>query len=153
MKRTFIRLATIAAAASFPSVVTADPACSGLPGRIVYIESADTQESLLEVLGRQLRDTADITLVFNLTGSCTLTSDLYQGATMLPGGALKYIPSTAEDPGWDPTQPEPTCTAATGGSPIDVGIAALFVQSCGLGGPRAARGSRSSRARSRRTRS
>ncbi|MBV9946978.1 MAG: hypothetical protein JOZ69_09030, partial [Myxococcales bacterium] len=62
-----------------PASDTNGPAvpCGSLPGTLVYIESGDTQENLLKRLGRHLRDTADITLVFNLTGSCTLTSDAF----------------------------------------------------------------------------
>src|SRR5262245_44852099 len=72
--------------------------CSALPGKVVYIESGDTQENLLKRIGRSLRDSANVTLAFNLTGSCTLTNDLYTGAKMVPNGTLKYIPSTVEDP-------------------------------------------------------
>src|SRR5262249_11387985 len=98
------------------------------------IESGDTQENLLKNLGRHLRDTANITLVFNLTGSCTLINDIYTGAKMVPNGTLKYIPSTAENAAWTGVQPEATCTTGADGAPIDVAISALFVQSCGLGG-------------------
>ena len=135
MIRRILTIALCVAALSFAANARAQiaPLCSALPGAIVYIESGDTQENLLKDLGRRLRDTANITLVFNLTGSCTITSDLYTSALMLPGGELYYIPSTAENPTWDTTQPEAMCRAPTNGSPIDVGIAALFVQSCGLG--------------------
>jgi hypothetical protein len=125
------------AEASSPSDVGPPPAgpCSSLPGTIVYIESGDTQENLLKRLGRDLRDKANITIAFNLTGSCTLTSDLYTGATIAANATLKYIPSTAENPSWTASQPEATCTTGAHGAPIDVGISALLVQSCGLGGP------------------
>ncbi|HEY1690998.1 MAG TPA: hypothetical protein VGG39_02485 [Polyangiaceae bacterium] len=113
----------------------ATPACSSLPGRVVTIESGDTQENLLKVLGRQLRDDAGVVLAFILTGSCTITSDMYTQQPILGGTLLEYVPSTAEVPGWDPTQPELQRTADPNGNAIDVGIAALFVQSCGLGGP------------------
>jgi hypothetical protein len=109
--------------------------CSALPGTVVYVESGDTQENLLKNLGRQLRDAANITLAFNLTGSCTLTNDIYTGAKMVPNGTLKYVPSTAESPSWTPSQAEATCTTDAAGAPIDVAISALFVESCGLGGP------------------
>lgn len=109
--------------------------CSSLPGTVVYLESGDTQENLLKVVGRQLRDSANITLAFLLTGSCSITSDMYSKANFVGGATLEYIPSTAENPTWDPTQPEATCTGDPNGSPIDLGISALFVQSCGLGGP------------------
>jgi hypothetical protein len=114
--------------------------CSSLPGTVVYIESGDTQENLLKNLGRQLRDSANITLAFNLTGSCTLTNDIYTAAKVVPNGTLKYIPSTAENPGWTASQPEATCTTPADGVSIDVAISALFVDSCGLGGPPAGSG-------------
>jgi len=115
-------------------------ACSSLPGRIVYIESGDTQENLLKNLGRHLRDTANITLAFLLTGSCTLTNDAYTGARIAANATLLYIPSTAENAAWTPAQPESTCTTGAGGAPIDLAISALFVESCGLGGPPAGSG-------------
>lgn len=111
------------------------PPCSSLPGTVLYLESGDTQEELLKVLGRKLRDQANITLAFTLTGSCGIVSDLYTGSPLTGGIALNYIPSTAEDPSWDPLQPELLCTVDPSGVPVDLGIAALFAESCGLGGP------------------
>ena len=120
------------AATSDGSVPPTGP-CNALPGTVVYVESGDTQENLLKNLGRQLRDQANITLAFNLTGSCTLTNDIYTGAKMVPNGTLKYIPSATENPAWKASQPEATCTTDASGAPIDVAISALFVDSCGLG--------------------
>lgn len=114
--------------------------CSSLPGTVVYIESGDTQENLLKRLGRHLRDTANITIAFSLTGSCTLTSDMYSGNRIAANATLKYIPSSAENPSWTPGQPEATCTTDTPGPAIDVAISALIVQSCGQGGPPAGSG-------------
>jgi hypothetical protein len=111
------------------------PLCSTLPGTIVYIESGDTQENLLKVVGRQLRDSANIALAFELTGSCGIVSDMYTDASIIAGTTLDYIPSTAEQPSWDPTQSEENCTVDPGGAAVDVGIAALFVETCGLGDP------------------
>jgi hypothetical protein len=112
-----------------------DGSCRTLPGTVVYVESGDTQENLLKRLGRKLRDTADITLAYNLTGSCTLANDIYTGVKMVPNGTLKYVPSSEEDPGFTPSMAAPTCTTPEEGVPIDVAISALFVESCGLGGP------------------
>ncbi|HEX4340465.1 MAG TPA: hypothetical protein VH062_31370 [Polyangiaceae bacterium] len=108
--------------------------CADLPGKIVYIESGDTQENLLKNLGRQLREQG-ITIAFNLTGSCTLTNDIYTVANVVPNGTLKYIPSAAENAAWKTSDPEPTCQTGASGVPIDLAISALFVESCGLGGP------------------
>lgn len=139
LRRSLSTLAlAIAALLVSPRVLANTPDCASLPGTVVYIESGDTQENLLKVLGRQLRDSADITLAFVLTGSCGITSDMYTGAQLISGATLDYIPSTAEDPSWDPTQPENNCIVDPAGAPIDLGIAALFVESCGLGEPPAA---------------
>jgi hypothetical protein len=137
-----LALAACAAAvlATRPASAQLVPLCSTLPGTVVYLESGDTQENLLKVVGRQLRDQANITLAFVLTGSCGITSDMYSGNTLIAGTSIDYIPSTAENPSWDPTQPEANCAVGSSGAPIDVGIAALFVQSCGLGGPPAGSG-------------
>ncbi len=110
-----------------------DGTCATLPGTVVYLESGDTQENLLKNLGRHLRDTANITLAFNLTGSCTLTDDMYKNAKVVPHGMLKYIPSSAEDSGWTPAMPELNCTTPDEGVSLDLAISALFVDSCGLG--------------------
>ncbi|MEI9949071.1 MAG: hypothetical protein WDO74_08830 [Pseudomonadota bacterium] len=121
--------------AGAPNVVPFDGSCATLPGKIVYIESGDTQENLLKNLGRHLRDNSNISIAFNLTGSCTLINDIYSNAKVVPNGTLKYIPSTAEAPNWTVADAEPTCTTDATGVPIDLAISALFVESCGLGGP------------------
>ncbi|MEO6603486.1 MAG: hypothetical protein ABIQ16_26620, partial [Polyangiaceae bacterium] len=117
-----------------PETPPFDGTCATLPGTVVFIESGDTQENLLKNLGRHLRDTANITLAFNLTGSCTLASDMYayakDGTKVLKSGTLKYIPSTAEDANWTTSMVEPTCMTGAEGVPIDVAISALFVDSC-----------------------
>src|ERR1700722_393545 len=125
----------LALTAALASPAADAQSCSALPGTIVYLESGDTQENLLKVLGRQLRDSANITLAFELTGSCGITSDMYTSALLIGGTTLEYIPSTLENPSWDPTQPEATCVVDPAGVPIAVGIAALFVETCGLGDP------------------
>lgn len=112
------------------------PSCSSLPGTIVYVESGDTQEALLKRLGRELRDTANITVVFWLTGSCALTPNLYAGNALAAGQVMQYIPSTAENPSWTTAQAESTCTITTP-TQADVGISALYPASCQLGGPEA----------------
>jgi hypothetical protein len=118
-------------------------ACSSLPGTVVYIESGDTQEPLLKALGRSLRDQANITIAFQLTGSCTLSPNLYAQTPIPKNTNMLYIPSTAEDATWTPAKPERTCTTdPTNGTPPDLGISALFPSSCaGLGAPPAGIGS------------
>ena len=142
------RLAPVAAASILAIGVSAAgdakaqsvPACARIPGTHVYIESGDTQENLLKVIGRQLRDTADITLMFVLTGSCGITSDMYTNSPIVGGTVMDYIPSSTvervERPGI-PTQPEANCFPRRTLRAIRsiVGFAALFVESCGLGDP------------------
>jgi hypothetical protein len=114
------------------------PACSSLPGAVVYIESGDTQEPLLKLLGRQLRDSANITIAFQLTGSCVLSPNLYQGTPIPKNTNMLYIPSTAEDPTWTTKDPERTCTTdPANGTPPNLGISALYPTSCAAlsGGP------------------
>ena len=111
--------------------------CGELPGTIVYVLADDTQESLLKVLGRQLRDDADITLVFQLVPSCTLTATLLAGTPIAGNTSLFYIPSTKEDPSWKPSDPESTCPGSPVHGPLpNLGISALSPTSCpGLGFP------------------
>jgi hypothetical protein len=119
------------------------PSCASLPGTVVYIESGDTQEPLLKALGRKLRDTANITIAYQLTGSCTLAPNLY-GATPIPKNTnMLYIPSTAENPSWTTADAEATCTTdPNNGTPPNLGIAALFPSSCaGISAPPAGIGS------------
>jgi hypothetical protein len=124
-------------AAVIPGDGGGTPSCSNLPGTVVYIESGDTQEPLLKALGRKLRDEANITIAFQLTGSCTLSPNLYHGTAIPPNTNMLYIPSTAENPSWTTTSPELTCTTSpSGGTAPDLGISALFPSSCaGIGSP------------------
>ena len=64
--------------------------CNMLQGTVVYIESGDTQEIAQEP-GAAPGDTANIVIAYNLTGSCTLTNDIYTAAKMVPNGTLKYV--------------------------------------------------------------
>jgi hypothetical protein len=86
---------------------------------------------LLKQLGRQLRDTANITLVFELTGSCTLTPNLYSVTPIAAGQVMEYILSTAEDGAWTTANAERTCTVSAA-TPPDLGISALCVEAGGF---------------------
>ena len=109
----------------------AAPSCASLPGTVVYIESGDTQEPLLKSLGRSLRNQANITIAFQLTGSCTLAPNLYAGTPIPANTNLLYIPSTEENPAWTPADAELTCTSdPNGGTVPNLGISALFPSSC-----------------------
>lgn len=112
------------------------PSCDSLPGTVVYIESGDTQEPLLKELGRQLRDVANVTIAFQLTGSCTLTPALYANTPIPSNTNMLYIPSTAENAAWTTKDPELTCTtSASKGTSPNLGISALFPSSCSVGAP------------------
>jgi hypothetical protein len=107
------------------------PACGSLPGTVVYVESGDTQEPLLKELGRELRDKANITLAFQLTGSCTLSPNLYAGTPIPKSTNMLYIPATSECSSWTTADPELTCTTdPNNGTPPNLGISALFPDSC-----------------------
>ena len=109
----------------------------------MYIESGDTQEPLLKALGRQLRDEANVSIVFELTGSCTLSPNLYAGTAIPKNTTMMYIPSTAENPSWVTADAEDTCTTdPVNGTAPNLGISALFPSSCaGLTAPPAGIGS------------
>jgi hypothetical protein len=108
------------------------PLCSSLPGAKVYIQSADTQETVLDIVGREMRDSANITLVFLLTGSCTVVPETYAGTPIPKNTNMLYIPSTAENPTYNPeTDPEYNCvTDPNTTTPQSLGISALFPSSC-----------------------
>lgn len=112
------------------------PLCSSLPGTVIYIESGDTQETVLDIVGRELRDSANITIAFELTGSCTLTPNLYDNTPLPENTEMLYIPSASECPSWQNGDPELTClTSPTSTTPVDLGISALFPTSCPNGTP------------------
>ncbi len=97
----------------------------------VIIENGDTQEPLLKAAGQQLASSANPIRVLYLNKStCLLAADLYNGASIPDTTPVSYIPTTAEDPTWNPTKPSPTCTLEAGGAPIDLGIGATYLTSC-----------------------
>lgn len=111
--------------------------CGDLPGTVVYVLADDTQEPLLKVLGRQLRDDANIALAFEIAPSCAVSSAFVSGTRIPSGMSLFYIPSTAENPSWTPADSPSTCIATPlGGTPPGLGISALAPASCpGVGFP------------------
>jgi hypothetical protein len=103
---------------------------------VLYIESADTQETVLDIMGRELRDSANITITFELTGSCTVVPNIYQATPLPKNTEMLFIPSTDECPSWTSSDPELTClTDANNPTPVDFGISALFPSSCPNGTP------------------
>ena len=108
----------------------AQVACDTLNNPI-YLQVGDTQVNLMKRLGRALRDNTakPITLVYTTSGSCTNIDNFYHHTAAITA-AMNYIPSTAEDPTWDPkTSPTLTCTPPAGLFP-DIGNSALFISSC-----------------------
>jgi hypothetical protein len=106
------------------------PPCAALPGTVVYVEAGNTEELLLKLIGRQLRDNADITVAFELVNSCDLVSNLYLSTPIPPGTTLLYVPSTIEDPGWTTSDAERTCTTSLAETPASLGISSIFPSSC-----------------------
>jgi hypothetical protein len=89
----------------------------------------------MKTLGRKLRDSAvhPLTLVYLTSGSCTNIDAFYNDTKLTQNP--KYVPSTAEDPAWDPSKPSPSCTIDPAGVPLDVVNSALFVSSCNMADP------------------
>jgi hypothetical protein len=85
----------------------------------------DTQVNLIKALGKQLRDTENVTLIWQATGSCTNLDTIYNGTKL--SGNLSYIPAS-----WDPKQTPtpPTCSLPMPGVPADVANSIVFLDGC-----------------------
>ena len=103
--------------------------CSALPNP-VYIQTGDTQEPLMKALGQKLRESQanPMTLIYKTSGSCTNIDAMYKGTPLTTNP--QYIPSTIDDPTWDPSKPTPQCVIDPNGVPLDLAISALFVSAC-----------------------
>ncbi len=103
----------------------------------VYLQVGDTQVNLLRRLGRALADNAPnpMTLVFVTNGSCDNINAIYTDVKV--NGNMQYIPSTLEDPAWDPTNAStsPTKICQVTDQSLDVANSALFISSCPHGQP------------------
>jgi len=132
-RQTILTLAVAASMLSSTREVLAID-CNTLPNP-VYIQTGDTQEPLMKSLGQKLRESQvhPMTLIYKTSGSCTNIDAMYKG-TPLTTNPL-YIPSTTEDPTWDPSKPAPQCTIDPNGVPLDLAISALFVSSCDPSAP------------------
>lgn len=125
-------LASVAATLSIlpaRAALAGTPACSSLPNP-VYLQVGDTQEPLMKALGQKLRASTvnPITVIYYLNGSCTNIDAMYNGTKLTQNPS--YIPSQAEMPGWDPTQPSPQCTIDPAGVPLDLANSNVFVSAC-----------------------
>ena len=138
-----LRLVTpLAAAIFFVKSSHADP-CAALPGAAIYIENGDTQENLLKKLGSSLvRSGAFLRIIYQNQPTCTLASDFYNPVThhIVSTGArpVRYIPTAAEDPTWEPSKLAPTCEVVDGdAATIQLAIGATYLSSCAGLTPRA----------------
>jgi hypothetical protein len=122
-------LSALVAVAVARSAQAGMPLCSALPNP-VYIQSGDTQEPLLKALGQQLRASTvnPITIIYSLNGSCTNVDAMYNGTPLTTNP--NFVPSQADVPGWDPTQPSPYCTIDPSGVPLDLANSNVFVSAC-----------------------
>lgn len=126
--------AAIAAMIVTASARAGAAACTSLGAQpIVFIENGDTQEPLVKRLGHKLLASATpLRIVYKNRRTCDLASDMYTASAMVNDAIpIRYIPSAAEDPTWDPSKPSPTCEAdAPDGNPIDLAIGATYLSSC-----------------------
>lgn len=136
MKRTILVTAVATSAMLVPITSAAAP-CSSLGAQaVVYVENGDTQEGLIKRLGYRLVNSAQpVRIVYKSLPTCTLGADLYNANPMVTDltGArpIRYIPSAAEDAGWNPNLPAPICEADDpGGNVIGLGIGATYLSSC-----------------------
>ena len=140
MVRSFTPLTLIAILAiglfSSRSAIAANRPCSDFTNALA-IESGDTQEPLLKTLGQELRNSATpMQVLYFLTGTCTVAKDLMTGKVFAQNAVLSYIPSTSEDPTWNPSKPAAQCSVdAAAGIPVQLGIGATFLTSCTLPTP------------------
>jgi len=105
----------------------AEPACDD-PANVpnpIYLTVGDTQVNLMKELGKQLRDSESVTLIWRATGSCTNLDTLYGHAKLT--GNLSYIPA-----GYDPvaTPTPPVCTIAAPGVEADIANSIVFLEGC-----------------------
>lgn len=123
--------ATLVGALAAPDAGAAP--CTSLGAQpIVWIENGDTQEPLVKRLGEKLLASATpIRLVYKNRRTCDLANDYYKSLPIVNDAIpIKYVPTQAEVPGWNPTMAAPTCEADAGGNAIDLAIGATFISSC-----------------------
>jgi hypothetical protein len=126
--RTRLLAAAVATAVAIPAAARAGNCESDLTNPI-YLQIGDTQQPLIKVLGRALRDNAPhpITLVYVTSGSCTNIDALKNGTAIT--GTMFYVPSSIENGTWKPSDPPLQCTPGTGHVP-DIANSNVFVSAC-----------------------
>lgn len=93
----------------------------------VFMTLGETQIPLTRALGKLLRDTEDITLVWRATGSCPNLQSLYNNEPITTN--MFYIPA-----GYDGVSTPPTCSPGAGIVP-DIADSVVFVDACPLTRP------------------
>jgi hypothetical protein len=94
----------------------------------VYLSFGETQIPLIKELGKFLRATENITLIYRTAGSCTNLDALYNNVKITTN--MSYIPS-----GYDGTSTPPTCTPPSGGVVPDIADSVVFIDACPLTKP------------------
>jgi hypothetical protein len=94
----------------------------------VFMSVGETQISLVMALGKVLRETENITLIWRSAGSCPNLQSLYQNQPITT--MLNYIPM-----GYDGVATPPQCSPGTAGVVPDVADSVVFVDACPLTKP------------------
>jgi hypothetical protein len=125
---TLFAAAAVAAAAAAPARA-ADCDTLGLPNP-VYLQIGDTQQPLIKILGRALRDNTPrpITLIYITSDSCTNIAAT-RGKTPVKV-TMSYVPSTLENAGWKPSDPPLTCSPPGGAVVPDIFNSNVFIGAC-----------------------
>lgn len=127
-----MRTRLIAAAVAAAAAISADARAGNCESDLVnpvYLQIGDTQQPLIKVLGRALRDNTPhpITLVYVTAGSCTNIAALQNGTAIT--STMSYVPSSVENPSWKASDPPLTCTPGVGHVP-DIANSNVFVSAC-----------------------
>lgn len=127
-------LSMTVAGAIVPRTAAAVP-CNEVPGLTnpVYLQVGDTQTALMKRLARAMRDNTPnpVSMIFTTSGSCTNIRAIYDRRPIAAGTNVQYVPTRAQDPGWNPaTSPTLTCQVPAGGVVPDVANSALFNSAC-----------------------
>jgi hypothetical protein len=111
------------------AALAADCSTLDLPTPI-YMQIGDTQQPLIKILGRALRDNTPhpITLIYITSDSCT---NIAGSRAKTPVKiTMSYIPSTAENATWKATDPPLTCTPPGGAVVPDIFNSNVFISAC-----------------------
>ncbi len=93
----------------------------------VFMSFGETQIPLIKKLGKLLRETENITLVWRAAGSCPNLQSLYGNTPMTTN--LSYIPAS-----YDGVATPPTCSPGAGIVP-DIADSVVFIDACPLTKP------------------